>query len=140
MIDLPSQDASGQSILSAVIKKAAGSLIECPLRPPMCVEARIAVDRDRTLVLLVVASQGLGELRSISSAYRWLRENRELIGMALPQFSIDPRQSPRLRLLVDRADLTAEALQAMLGSDHVSVQAYRKLRWGERLGVFLEAA
>jgi hypothetical protein len=140
VIDLPSQDASGQSILSAVIKKAAGSLIECPLRPPMCVEARIAVDRDRTLVLLVVASQGLGELRSISSAYRWLRENRELIGMALPQFSIDPRQSPRLRLLVDRADLTAEALQAMLGSDHVSVQAYRKLRWGERLGVFLEAA
>jgi hypothetical protein len=140
VIDLPAQDASGQSILSAVIKKAAGTLIECPLRPPMCVEARIAIDRDRTLTLLVAASQGLGELRSISAAYRWLRENRELIGMALPQFAIDPRQTPRLRLLVDRADLTAEALQAMLGSDHVSVQAYRKLRWGQRLGVFLEAA
>jgi hypothetical protein len=140
VIDLPGQNVTGESILSAVLKKSANALIECPLRPPMCVESRIAVDQTRALVLLVVASKGLGELRSISAAYRWLRENRELIGMALPQFSIDPRQTPRLRLLVDRADLTADALQTMLGSDHVSVQAYRKLRWGERLGVFLEAA
>lgn len=140
VIDLPDQNASGESILSAVLKKSVGSLIECPLRPPMCVESRIAIDRDRALVLLVVASKGLAELRSASAAYRWLRENRELIGMALPQFSIDPRQTPRLRLLVDRADLTADALQTMLGSEHVSVQAYRKLRWGQRLGVFLEAA
>lgn len=140
VIDLGGGSVSGESILSAVLKKSGNSLIECPLRPPMCVEARIAIDHDRALVLLVVASQGLAELRSISSAYRWLRENRELIGMALPQFSIDPRQTPRLRLLVDRADLTAEALQAMLASDHVTIQAYRKLRWGERLGVFVEAA
>jgi hypothetical protein len=140
VIDLPNQNVTGESILSAVLKRSGNSLIECPLRPPMCVESRMAIDRDRALVLLVVASQGLGELRSISAAYRWLRENRELIGMALPQFSIDPRQTPRLRLLVDRADLTADALQTMLGSEHVSVQAYRKLRWGERLGVFLEAA
>ena len=140
VIDLPDQNASGESILSAVLKKSGSALIECPIRPPMCVESRIAIDRDRALVLLVVASKGLGELRSISSAYRWLRENRELIGMALPQFSIDPRQAPNLRLLVDRADLTADALQTMLGSEQVSVQAYRKLRWGQRLGVFLEAA
>ena len=41
---------------------------------------------------------------------------------------------------VDRADLAADTLQTMLASEHVSIQAYRKIRWGERLGVFLEAA
>lgn len=140
VIDLPGADASNQTILAAVLRKAGNALIECPLRPPMCVEARLAVGRDRGLVLLVAASQGLGELRSIAGAYRWLAENRELIGMALPQFSIDARQTPRLRLLVDRADLAADALQTMLASEQVSIQAYRKIRWGERLGVFLEAA
>jgi hypothetical protein len=140
VIDLPGADASNQTILAAVLRKAGNALIECPLRPPMCVEARLAVGRDRGLVLLVAASQGLGEMRSIAAAYRWLSENRELIGMALPQFSIDARQAPRLRLLVDRADLTGDALQTMLASQHVSIQAYQKIRWGERLGVFLEAA
>ena len=140
VIDLPDHDASGKSILAAVLKKAGNSLVECPLRPPMCVEARLAVGRDRGLVLLVAASQGLSELKSIGQAYRWLTENRELIGMALPQFAIDPRQTPRLRLLVDRSDLTADALQTMFQPEHVTIQAYRKLRWGDRLGVFLEAA
>jgi hypothetical protein len=140
VIDLPGHDMSGQTILEAVLKKAAGTLVECPLRPPMCVEARLAVGRDRGIVLLVAAKQGLSDLRSISQAYRWLMENRELICMALPQFAIDAKQTPRLRLLVDRADLTADALHPMLQSEHVTIQSYRKLRWGERLGVFLEAA
>ena len=140
VIDLPGQDVSGRSILEAVLRKSNGSLIECPLRPPMCVEARLAVGRDRGIILLVAASQGLSDLRSISQAYRWLMENRELICMALPQFAIDSRQTPRLRLLVDRADLAADALHPMLQSEHVTIQSYRKLRWGERLGVFLEAA
>ena len=56
------------------------------------------------------------------------------------QLAIDPNQSPRLRLLVDQSDLSAEALQPVLQSDHVTVQSYRKLRWGQKLGVFLEAA
>jgi hypothetical protein len=60
--------------------------------------------------------------------------------MALPQFAIDSAQTPGLRLLVDRADLTADVLQPMLQSQHITVQAYRKLRWGEKRGVFLEAA
>ena len=140
VIDLPGQDVSGHSILEAVLRKSNGSLIECPLRVPMCVEARLAVGRDHGIVLLVVAKQGLSELRSISQSYRWLTENRELICMALPQFAIDSKLSPRIRLLVDRADLTADALHPMLQSEHVTIQSYRKLRWGERLGVFLEAA
>lgn len=140
VIDLPGADVSGRSILEAVLKKSASDLIECPVRPPMCLEARLAVSRDRALVLLAVANQGLHELQFIGQAYRWLKENRQLIGMALPQFNIDPTQLPGLRLLVDRADLTADILQPMLQSDHITVQAYRKLRWGERRGVFLEAA
>jgi hypothetical protein len=140
VIDLPGGDASGQAILAALLRKASGDLIECPLRPPMCLEARLAVSRDRAVVLLAVANQGLHELQFIGQAYRWLKENRELIGMALPQFAIDPKQTPGLRLLVDRADLTADVLQPMLQSDHITVQAYRKLRWGEKRGVFLEAA
>ena len=131
---------SGQSILAAVLRRNTGDLVECPLRPPMCLEARLAVSRDRSIVLLAVANQGLHELQFIGQAYRWLKENRELIAMALPQFAIDPNQTPGLRLLVDRADLTADVLQPMLQSEHITVQAYRKLRWGEKRGVFLEAA
>jgi hypothetical protein len=140
VIDLPGRDVSGKSILAAVLGKMAGELIECPLRPPMCLEARLAVGRDRSIALLAVASQGLRELQFIGQAFRWLKENRQLIAMALPQFAIDPHQPPRLRLLVDRADLAADVLQPILQSGHVTVQAYRKLRWGQKLGVFLEAA
>ena len=44
----------------------------------MCLVARLAVSRDRSLVLLAVANQGLHELQFIGQAYRWLKENREL--------------------------------------------------------------
>ena len=90
--------------------------------------------------MLAVAREGLSDLRMIGQAYRWLIENRELIGMAVPQFAIDAWQTPRLRLLVDQADLSAGVLQPMLQSEQVTVQAYRKLRWGAKLGLFLEAA
>jgi len=87
-----------------------------------------------------VAREGLGELRAIGQAYRWLSENRSLLGMALPQFAIDTRQSPRLRLLVDQSDVSAAALQPVLQSDHVTVHSYRKIRWGGRTGLLLDAA
>ena len=60
--------------------------------------------------------------------------------MAIPQFAIDAHSLPQLRLLVDQADLSAQILQPMLESGHVSVQAYRKLRWGAKTGLLLEAA
>lgn len=140
VIDLPGADVSGGALLSAVLRNSNGSLVECPVRPPMCPEARLAVGREHGLVLLSVARQGLGDLRAIGQAYRWMTENRNLLGMAMPQFAIDPARTPRLQLFVDRADLVADVLQPMLQSDHVSVQAYRKLRWGQKVGVFLEAA
>ena len=64
-----------------------------------------------------------------------------LISMAMPQLQIDPHQMPHLRLLVDRA-LTSSAttLQPLLQTGHVTVQTYRKLRWGPKTGLLLEAA
>ncbi len=96
--------------------------------------------RDRRIVLVAVARQGLAELPSISYAFRWLLENRGLIGMALPQLSIDVQQSPQLRLLVDQADSSASTLKPILQTGQVTVQTYRKLRWSGRRGLLLEAA
>jgi hypothetical protein len=140
VIDLPEGAGDEEAVLSAILAGARGELIECPVRAPMCPSARLAVTRERGLVILAVARKGLTELRSIAHAYRWLVENRALIGMAVPQLSIDGLRHPRLRLLVDHGDLTAEALAPMLESATVSVQAYRKLRWGGRTGLLLEAA
>jgi hypothetical protein len=140
VIDLPEGAGDEEAVLSAILAGARGELIECPVRAPMCPSARLAVTRERGLVILAVARKGLTELRSIAQAYRWLVENRALIGMAVPQLSIDGLRHPRLRLLVDHADVTAEALAPMLESATVSVQAYRKLRWGSKTGLLLEAA
>jgi hypothetical protein len=140
VIDLPDGAADEESVLGAILAGSRGELIECPVRAPMCTTARLAVTRERGLVILAVARKGLSELRSIAHAYRWLVENRALIGMAVPQLAIDGLRHPRLRLLVDHADLTAEALAPMLESNTVSVQAYRKLRWGNKTGLLLEAA
>ncbi|HZN65253.1 MAG TPA: hypothetical protein VFB66_08105 [Tepidisphaeraceae bacterium] len=140
VIDLPADDNTSEAVLSAVLRQNGGTYVECPVRAPMCGSARVAVGRDRSVVLFAVAREGLGELRAIGQAYRWLSENRSLLGMALPQFAIDTRQSPRLRLLVDQSDVSAAALQPVLQSDHVTVHSYRKIRWGGRTGLLLDAA
>jgi hypothetical protein len=138
--DLPNAESTEAAVLAAVLRKPSMGLVECPLRPPMCPQAVMAVNRDRRLVILAVARQGLSELRSIAQAYRWAIENRPLLSMALPQFAIDTHALPCLRLLVDRADLTADLLQPMLESGNVTVQTYRKLKWAGKTGLLLEAA
>jgi hypothetical protein len=130
------------AILSAILQSESSQLVECPaaVRPPMCPEARLAVTRDRRLVLLAAARAGLSDLRAIGRAYNWLSENKALICLAVPQLAIDPCAHPCLRLLVDHADLSADVLQPMLHSSTVTVQAYRRLRWGGKMGLMLEAA
>jgi hypothetical protein len=140
VIDLPGDAITEQAVVAAVLGGAKAELIECPVRAPMCPDARLAVTRERDLVVLAVARKGLRELRLIAQAYRWAIENRALIAMAVPQLSIDAHRHPRLKLIVDHADLSAEVLAPMLESDAVSVQAYRKLRWGGKTGLLLEAA
>jgi hypothetical protein len=140
IVDLSSADAGAEEIVSAVLKQDAAAMLECPVRPPMCAESRLAVTRDRGVVLLAVAKRGLSELSSIGQAYRWLIENRTLIGMALPQLAIDAQQAPRLRLLVDECDAGAEVLRPMLAGSDVTVQSYRRVKWGGKAGLLLAAA
>ena len=140
VIELPESLLAGHSVLPAILRSEAAQLIECPVTPPMCPEARLAVTRDRRIVLLAAARQGLGDLRSIARAYHWLVENYKLICMAMPQMAIDPVAKPCLRLFIDHADITAEILQPMLQSATVTVQAYRRLRWGTKTALLLDAA
>ena len=139
--DLPGGEVTEAAVLAAVMGNGGGAnLIECPVKPPSCPTAALAVGRDRRLVLLAVARRGLGEVRAIAAAYKWVTENRPLLSMALPQFAIDAAAAPRLRLVVDRADAGADLLLPMSENANVSVQTYRKLTWGGRVGLLLEAA
>lgn len=140
VIDLDGVEATADAVLAAMLKHPNVGAIECPVRPPMCSQTRLAVTRDRSLVLFAAAEHGLSNLRGIGLAYRWLMENRALVAMALPQLSIDAAQLPKLRLLIDQADLTAEVLQPMLQNGQVTVVAYRPLRWGTKTGLLLDAA
>jgi hypothetical protein len=133
-------EATEASIIASVLRHLGGQLVECPVAPPMCPAAKLAVGRDRRLVLVAVTRQGLVGLRSIGRAYRWLVENRGLVAMALPQLAIDAHPMPYLTLLVDQTDASADTLQPMLQSGHITVQTYRKLRWGGKTGLLLEAA
>jgi len=139
VIDL-TDDSSDSSILTAVMHSRASQLVECPIAPPMCKSARLAVGRDHRIVLVAVARQGLAELPAIGDAFRWLNENRALIGMAVPQLSIDATQPAQLSLLIDQTDSSASTLRPILQSAQVTVQTYRTLRWSGKRGLLLEAA
>jgi len=138
VLDLPEGESPELSILSAVLGTA-GQFIRCPITPPECPSSIVAVSRDKRLTLLAVAGHGLSDLRHIATAFQWMRQNRDLIVMALPQFSIKDA-APNLRLLVDQADLSADLLHPFLSGGDVTIQPYRKLRWGRKNGLLLEAA
>jgi hypothetical protein len=139
IVDLPGADTSSHAIASAVLR-GGNDLVESPVKAPAHPEATIAVSRDRRLVLLAAAKPGLTELRPIAQAYQWMTENRTLIAMAIPQFAIDVHALPRLELLVDHADIAADVLQPLMATGNVLIHGYRKLRWGEKTGLLLEAA
>jgi len=138
--ELPAGQDGEAGVLAAVLSQASLGLVASPVKAPAAPQAVLAIGRDRRLVLLAVARQGLSELKALGQAYRWVIENRPLIAMALPQFAIDAHAMPALRLLVDRRDLSAEQLQPLLQTGNVIVQTYRKLRWGPKTGLLLEAA
>ena len=140
VIDLPESECGESGIVDAILRHCSGELVECPVTPPMCPKAKLAVSRDHRVVLLAVARQGLADLNIIGQAYKWLQENQNLIGMAVPQLSIDTHLPPHLSLLINQTDSTAQTLQPMLEGGHVTVKTYRKLRWGGKTGLLLEAA
>jgi hypothetical protein len=135
-------DPTPDAILQAVVRQGGlgGDWVQCPIKAPMCPDAVLAVGRDQRLMLLAVTGRGLTELRSIGLAFRWMSENRQLLRMAFPQLAINIEADPAVRLLVDHADLSAELLQPLLQASTVTVQAYRKLKWGQKTGLLLEAA
>jgi hypothetical protein len=135
----PAADAEeAAAVLDAVL--ADRHWAACPIAPPQCGEARLAVTRERCLTLTAVAGRGLSRLRAIAQAYEWLRQNRNLVAMALPQFAIDAHAMPRLALLIDHADADADELRSILSAGNVSILTYRKLRWSGRTGLLLNAA
>ena len=69
-----------------------------------------------------------------------IAQHAPLIAMAMPQFAIDTSRTPAILLLVDQADISGEVLRPMVKAEHVSVRAYRRLRWAGRTGLLLEAA
>ncbi len=139
IFDLADTSGSPAALVRAVIQ-GTNDLVETPIKASQNPDAVITVSRDHRLVMVAVARNGLADLRSIAQAYRWMSDNRTLIGMAIPQFSLDAHALPRLELLVNHADMTADVLQPLLSSGYVTVRAYRKLRWGEKTGLLLEAA
>jgi hypothetical protein len=138
VLDLPAHDTSPAAVLRAVL--SGGGCVESPVKAPALPDAVVAVDRDRRLTLLAVAAPGLSDLRAVAAALRWTSENRSLIAMAVPQLSIDAFAEPTLRLYVDHADATADALRPLLAVGAVTIVTYRKVRWSGRLGLLLDAA
>jgi len=139
VLDLPTGGTTEAGIISAVICRS-GHLITCPVKPPACPDAELVVGRDRTLTMLAVAKSGLADLRAIGKAWQWLNENRQLIALAVPQLSIDAHALPKLQLLIDHTDASADLLQPLLAAGHVTVLAYRTLKWGGKTGLLLQAA
>jgi len=140
VIELPAGADDPCSILAAVLSGGPQRWTDTAIVPPMCSDAKLSVGRDRSLTLLAVVRRGLAGIRRVAQAYDWMCQNRNLIAMALPQFAIEAHALPRLTLLVDHADITAEQLRPIVGASHISIIAYRKLRWSGRTGLLLEAA
>jgi len=140
VLDLDGVEATPEAVVNLILKQARCGAIECPVRPPMCATSRLTVTREKTLELFASTERGLGNLRGIAHAYRWLTENRGLIAMALPQLAIDAKSLPRLRLIVDQADMSAGLLEPMLQNAQITIQTFRRLRWGAKTGLLLEAA
>lgn len=139
IIDLSACDESVSAILSTIIRQT-NELIESPIKPPHLSEALLTVSRDHCLTLVAWAYPGLTNLRKIAQAYQWMNENRLLISMALPQFSINNQLAPRLNLFIDHTDASGAVLQPLMERSCVCIQAYRKLKWSGRTGLLLEAA
>jgi len=135
VVELP----AGVSVLSAVLNQG-GSLLAMPIGVPMCPGSVVALDRDRSLVLVTQAGAGLSGLGAVAAGMKWLEDSRHLIAMAMPQLSVDASISPRVHLLIDHADRSADGIKPLLGNSRITVQTYRKLRWGDRTGLLLEAA
>ncbi len=139
VFDLPTGGSVTDAALSA---EASSGLAVTPIVPPMLPSGKVAVDREGRLTLVAAAAAGLSDLSTIARAVAWMSENRSLLAMALGQYRLSNDAPVALRLYVTHADAGSDALRMLLshGSADVTVRAYRRLRWGGREGLLLEAA
>jgi hypothetical protein len=135
VIDLP----AGAEVVDVALSRSS-DLATTPVVPPMLSAGRLAVAADGALVLVVAAAPGLVDLAKVGEAMAWATQNRQLLTMALNQYRISGDTPVRVRLLVAHSDAGADALRPIMGSSDVSVVAYRRLRWGNREGLLLDAA
>ena len=136
VIDLP----DGVSVLSAILRCGGTELLATPVTAPMCPGSTVAVDRDRGLVLVAQAGNGLAGMDAIAAAVQWLDDSKQLISMAMPQLAIDASRPTLVQVIIDQADRTAEGLRPLLGNSRITIRSYRKLRWAGRTGLLLDAA
>ena len=127
IFDLSTDTRAG--VFSAVIQSRTG-LLETPLHPPRDVEIKVAVDRDRRVVLIGF----IEDLADIARAKQWATENAKLLSMALPQINLDVNRAPQVLLIADKVDSPGN----LFSRDDVVVLCYRKVRWGDRVGVLIE--
>ena len=50
VIDLPGPEMGESGIVDAILRHCANELVECPVIPPMCPKAKLAVSRERRVV------------------------------------------------------------------------------------------
>lgn len=134
VIELP----AGGSVADVVLSRL--EVVMTPVYPPMLPAARLCVSRDGGVVLVAAAAPGLTDLGLIGRAMTWATENRLLLRMALSQYRLDDAADVSLHLLVSHADVNADALRPLMTTGRVTVQTYRRLTWGGRSGLLLEAA
>lgn len=139
VFDLAAGSDESESIVATILR-GESQWIACPVKAPMCSSATVAVDRAGRLLLAAAAGSGLIDLPLVSQAFAWLIENRALVRLAMPQLNIDAKSLPRLVLAVDQADANGGGLATLLQGADVSVRTYRRLRWGEKTGLLLQAA
>jgi hypothetical protein len=139
VFDLAAGSDEAESIVATILRNES-QWIAAPVKAPMHESATVAVDRDGRLLLAAAAGSGLADLPLVSKAFAWLTENRSLVRLAMPQMNIDARTLPRLVLAVDQLDATGGKLATLLQGADVTVRTYRRLRWGEKTGLLLEAA
>ncbi len=138
ILELPAGATARQAILEAALQHWASELTDSGLTPPGCPSIRLTISRRRQWVLVaLVPDTGWQQL---AEAVRWINDNRKLLTLALPHFSIAAAAAVQLRLLAAHGGHDAAQLQPLLQAGMVQWHTYRTVRWGNLRGLLVEQA
>jgi len=139
VIDLP-EGGGEHSVIEAVLNHGLAGMVRCPVQPPDCPACCLAVGRDRRIALVAVSGRDMANLAQIARAWNWTEQNRQLLAMAMPQLAMDCSRPPVLHLLVEDSHAQVPAAAALFRGENIIVKGYRRVRWGGRAGLLLDAA